>query len=105
MCWILTLLLVECKVIFVHTILFRFAGLLQYYKLRGVLNLIKTKCPPLLEKVFYNTSLPQVDPWVEKIPWRRERQPTQVFLPREFHGHSSLAGYSPWGNKESDATE
>ena len=40
-----------------------------------------------------------------KIPCRRERQPTLVFLPGEFHGQSSLAGYSPWGHKESDTTE
>ena len=28
-----------------------------------------------------------------------------MFLPEEFHGHRSLAGYSPWGSKESDMTE
>ena len=28
-----------------------------------------------------------------------------VFLPREFHGQWSLAGYRPWGHKESDMTE
>ena len=27
-----------------------------------------------------------------------------VFLPGEFHGQRSLAGYSPWGCKESDMT-
>ena len=26
----------------------------------------------------------------------------KVFLPGEFHGQRSLAGYSPWGCKESD---
>ena len=31
--------------------------------------------------------------------------PTPVFLPREFHGQRSPAGYSPWGHKESDTTE
>ena len=35
----------------------------------------------------------------------RERQPTPVFLPGEFHGQRSLAGYSPWGYKELDMTE
>ena len=40
------------------------------------------------------------DPWVGKIPWRREWQSTPVFLPGEFHGQRSLAGYSPWGCKE-----
>ena len=28
-----------------------------------------------------------------------------VFLPGEFHGQRSLAGYSPWGCRESDMTE
>ena len=32
-------------------------------------------------------------------------QPTPVFLPGEFHGQRSLAGYSPWGHKVSDTTE
>ena len=45
------------------------------------------------------------DPWVGKIPWRNKWQPTPVFLPGEFHGEKSLAGYSPWGCKESDTTE
>ena len=43
---------------------------------------------------------PGFDPWVGKIPWRRERLPTPVFWPGEFHGL-----YSPWGRKESDTTE
>ena len=30
------------------------------------------------------------DPWVRKIPWRREQQPTPVFLPGESHGQMSL---------------
>ena len=28
-----------------------------------------------------------------------------IFLPEEFHGQRSLAGYSPWSRKESDTTE
>ena len=44
-------------------------------------------------------------PWVEKIPWRREWQPTPVFLPGKFHGSRSRAGYRPWGCKESDTAE
>ena len=44
-------------------------------------------------------------PWVRKIPWRRAGQPTLVFLPGESHGQRTLAGYSPWGHKESDTTE
>ena len=43
---------------------------------------------------------PGFDPWVEKIPWRKERLPTPVSWPGEFHGL-----YSPWTRKESDMTE
>ena len=47
--------------------------------------------------------------WVQSLgweePWRREWQPTPVFLPGESHGQRSLVGYSPWGPKESDTTE
>ena len=48
---------------------------------------------------------PQVDPWVGKIPWRWEWQPTSVFLPGKSHGQRSLVGYSPRGRKGSDMTE
>ena len=40
------------------------------------------------------------NPWVRNIPWRREWQPTSVFLLGESHGQRSLAGYSPWRQKE-----
>ena len=43
---------------------------------------------------------PQFDPWVGKILWRRERLPTPVFWPGEFHGLCS-----PWGRKELDMIE
>ena len=45
------------------------------------------------------------NPWFRKIPWRRKRLPTPVFLPWEFHGRKSLAGYSLQGLKELDMTE
>ena len=45
------------------------------------------------------------NPWVGKIPWRRAWQATPVFLLGKCHGQRSLAGYSPWGRKESDMTE
>ena len=47
----------------------------------------------------------RVLPQVRKIPWRRQWQPTPVFLPGKFHGQRSLGGYSPWDCKESDMTE
>ena len=43
--------------------------------------------------------------WVRKIPWRRKWHLIPVFLPGKSHGQRSLAGYSPWGRKESDTTE
>ena len=46
-----------------------------------------------------------IDPRVRKIAWRRKWQPPSVFLPVKFHGQRSLAGYSPWGCKESDTSE
>ena len=41
----------------------------------------------------------------EDLIWRREGQPTPVFLSGESYGMRSRAGYSPWGHKESDTTE
>ena len=46
-----------------------------------------------------------LDTWVGKIPWNRNWQPTPVFTPGESHGQKNLAGYSSWGQKESDMTE
>ena len=45
------------------------------------------------------------DPCVGKIPWRSKWQSTPVVLPGKFHGQRNLAGYSPWGLKESDVTQ
>ena len=39
------------------------------------------------------------------MPWRRDWQPTAVFLPGESHGQRGLVGYSPRGCTESDTTE
>ena len=36
---------------------------------------------------------PGFNPWVGKIPWRRDGQPTPVFFPGEFHGQRSLASW------------
>ena len=37
------------------------------------------------------------DFWVGKIPWRREWQPTPVFLPGEYHGQRSVGVGGRWG--------
>ena len=63
---------------------------LQYSWASFVAQLVKI-CPQCGRPGFY--------PWVGKIPWKRERLPTLVFWPGEFHG------LSPWGRKELDTTE
>ena len=53
------------------------------------------------ESIHLQCGRPGFHPWVGKIPWRRkERLPTPVFWPGEFHGL-----YSQWSRKESDTTE
>ena len=54
----------------------------------------------LVKKIFLQCRRPGFDPWVGKIPSRREKLPISVFWPGEFHGL-----YSPWGPKELDRTE
>ena len=44
-----------------------------------------------------DSTLPLQETW--------EWQPTPVLWARESHGQRSLAGYSPWGHRESDTTE
>ena len=48
---------------------------------------------------------PGFDPWVGKIPWRREWWPSLGFLLSESHRQRSLVGYSPQGRKELDTTQ
>ena len=64
---------------------------LQYSWVSLVAQLVKN--PPAMQET-------QVWSWVEKIPWKRERLPTPVFWPGEFHWLCS-----PWGHKELDTTE
>ena len=37
------------------------------------------------------------NPWVGKIPWRREWLPTTVFLHGQFHEQRRLVGYTIHG--------
>ncbi len=48
-----------------------------------------------------------VDPWVRKIPLRREWQATSVVLPKESHGSSLRNLYigRDWGQEEKGTTE
>ena len=69
---------------------------LQYSCASLVAQLVKN--PPAMWR-------PGFDPWVGKIPWRRERLPTPVFLPGESDAQKSLVGYNPRAHKELDMTE
>ena len=57
------------------------------------------------QRIYLQCDRPGFDPWVKRIPQRREWQPTPIFLPGESHGQRSLVGYRPWSCKESDTTE
>ena len=41
----------------------------------------------------------------QEDPLEKGRQPIPIFLPGDFHGQWSLAGYGPWSHKESNTTE
>ena len=51
-------------------------------------------------RIHLQCGTPESDPWVGKVPWRKERLPTSVFWPGEFCGL-----YSPGGRKELDISE
>ena len=48
---------------------------------------------------------PRVRSLGREDPLEKGMATTPVFLPGEFHGQRSLAGYSSWGPKELDMTE
>ena len=52
------------------------------------------------QRICLQSRRPGFDPWIGKIPWRRERLPTPVFWPGEFHRL-----HSPQGHKESDTMQ
>ena len=56
-------------------------------------------------RIHLQSGRPGFQPCVGKIPWRRDRLPTPVFLPGESHGQRSLVGCNPWGCKKLDTTE
>ena len=66
------------------------------------INLPTSRLPLWLRwyKINLQCGRPGFNPWVGKIPWRRERLPTPVFWLGEFHGL-----YSLWGLKKLDMTE
>ena len=70
----------------------------------GRIQILHGICPDDKESAC-NAGGPRFDPWVRKVPWRKQWQPAPVLLPGESYGQRSLAGYSPCGRKELDMTE
>ena len=69
------------------------------YWVHGSANHFSKVGLPLMAQLVKN--LPAMwETWAGKIPWRRERLPTPVYWPGEFHGL-----YSLWCHKELDPTE
>ena len=82
--------------------------LFPYLAISDMVNMFMNVCARVCEglpwwlrwlRIYLQFRRPGFDPWVRKIPWRREWQPTLVLLPGESHGQRSLLGYSPWGCK------
>ena len=65
---------------------------LPYAKMRASLVAQLVKYPPAMQR-------PGFDPWVGKIPRRREGLPTLVFLPVEFYVQMSLGGLQAMGSE------
>ena len=80
-------------------------GIIAKFCGRPLGNKVEKKARSTGGKEYACNAGPRFHPWVGKIPWRREWQPTPVFLPGETHGQRNLAGCSPWGHKELDTTE
>ena len=77
---------------------------------RKCLSLYKkaSQVAPVVKKLTANTGDTRnmgLNPVLGRVPEEGNGNPLQLFLLRESHGQRSLAGYSPWGRKESGTTE
>ena len=68
-----------------------------YYFGGSLVTQMEKKLPATQEKVF--------NPWVEKIPWKREWLPTPVFLPGNSMDWGAWWAIQCIGHKGSDTTE
>ena len=83
--------------------------MLEYFRHELALQLYKEKTLGLFLVAQTVKNLPAMqethNPWVRRIPWRKEWLSTSVFLPGEFPGQRSLGDYSPCSCNESDKSE
>ena len=82
--WFITVVVFRCQII----LSFRLALRVYYSKVR-VPQWLSKESASTAGATEYAGSIPGLG----RFPWRRAWQPTPVFLPGEFHGQRSLAGY------------
>ena len=67
---------------------------------------VAQSCPVLWLALIHNLNFLKVKFILNYMQLRRRKwHPTAVLLPGKSHGWRRVVGYSPWGCKESDATE
>ena len=66
------------------------------------LHFLGFPCGSAWQRICLQCRRPGFDPWVGKIPWRRERLPTPVFWPGEFHGLYTVHGVTKSRTRLSD---
>ena len=81
-----------------------FTAMLQYVIQRTLVDLWSPSLESLVAQMIKN--LPamletQGSNLGQENPLEKEMATTPAFLPGKFHERRSLAGYSPWGHKES----
>ena len=76
-----------------------FQGICPVVGLLGHMDFLDDSVVKKKKKIPLSSRRLGFDPWVRKIPWRRQWKPTPVFLLGKSHGQRSLGGYSSWGHK------
>ena len=79
--------------------------MLQYCILNSIAHLFKTIYGSDSKESICNAGATGSIPVLERSPGGGNGNPIQYSCLENPHGQRSLAGYSPWGHKESDMTE
>ena len=88
-----------CRHVWEAPWLFHKQQIIYIFPMCELYSTLISPCGSAGKKICPQCGRPGFDPWVGKIPRRRERLPTPVFWPGEFHGL-----YSSRGCKELDMT-